>query len=162
MEDINNLFGESNENTILQKIKIKDWNFIITKLSYINDNCLILDYPYFKYFGTPDTYNIIFSIVATNIDKILADNKQIIIYFNMNYVTLSEVDKHQEFFKKCADLFSEKYPNTLKKCYIINPPFIFSQFFHVVSLFINKDTISKIELVKHTNNKLQNNKQSVI
>ena len=42
----------------------------------------------------------------------------------------------------------DKYPEKLAKCYVYNAPFIFTQIFNIVSMFIDKETQKKIELVK--------------
>ena len=43
---------------------------------------------------------------------------------------------------------SQCFKNKLTKCYIYNAPFVFSQILNIVSLFIDKETQTKIQLVQ--------------
>ena len=65
----------------------------------------------------------------------------------MKSLTLSDVDKHKIFIQNIAVFLKEKYPNKLEKCYVYNAPFVFAQIYNIVSIFIDKDTQKKIELV---------------
>ncbi len=43
----------------------------------------------------------------------------------------------------------DKYPNKLTKCYIYNAPMVFSKILNMLSFFIDKETQTKIEMVRH-------------
>ena len=66
---------------------------------------------------------------------------------NLKKITLIDIDKHKEFIQDMSIYLKDKYPDKLTKCYIYNAPFVFSQIFNIVSLFIDKDTQTKIELI---------------
>ena len=66
---------------------------------------------------------------------------------NLKKLTLIDIDKHKEFIQDMSVYLKDKYPDKLIKCYIHNAPFVFSQIFNIVSLFIDKDTQTKIELI---------------
>ena len=143
-----NLFLESSSSEkIIAKIKNGEWKDIMNGLCNIKYSLVILDNNYFKYFATKETYNIILSHVVNNIDTILSVNNGFTIHINMKGLTVSDIDKHYNFIQNISLLFKEKYPNKLTKCFIHNPPFVFSQIFNMISLFIDKETQSKIELV---------------
>lgn len=143
-----NLFVESSSpEKIITKIKNGEWIDILNSLCIVKDNLVILDNIYFKYFAAKETYNIILSHVINNIDSILATYDGFIIHINIKGLTVSDIDKHYKFIQNISMLFKEKYPNKLTKCFIYNPPFGFAQIFNMISLFIDKDTQSKIELV---------------
>jgi hypothetical protein len=133
---------------IICKINKGEWNDIFKGLCNINDNGIVLDYIYFKHFATKSTYNIIINYITANIDTILLKNESFIAYINLAKLTLSDVEKHKEFIKDLSVFLKSKYPDKLTKCYIHNAPFVFSQIFNIVSLFIDKDTQKKIEVVK--------------
>lgn len=137
---------------IICKINKREWNDIFKGLCNINDNGngngIVLDYIYFKHFATKLTYNIIINYITSNIDTILLKNESFIVYINLAKLTMSDLEKHKEFIKDISVLLKSKYPDKLTKCYIHNAPFVFSQIFNIVSLFIDKDTQNKIEVVK--------------
>jgi hypothetical protein len=66
----------------------------------------------------------------------------------MKNLTIVDVDKHKEYIAYISEIFKDKYPDKLAKCYVYNAPFIFTQIFNIISVFIDKDTQKKIELVK--------------
>ena len=138
---------ESLDNMML-KIKNGDWNDIFKGLCNINGDSIVLNYIYFKHFATNSTYNIILNYITSNIDNILLNNETITVYANLTKLTLTDIEKHKEFIKDMCLLFKAKYPDKLNKCYIHNAPFVFTQIFNIVSLFIDKDTQKKIEVVK--------------
>jgi len=145
------IFSEYDENNssekIICKIKNGEWNDILNGLCSIKGKSIILNYICFKHFATNETYNYILNFITNNIDKILQDNPTFDIYINMRNLTLSDVDKHKTFIQNISIFFKEKYPNKLSKCYIYNAPFVFSQIFNIINIFIDKDTQKKIELV---------------
>jgi hypothetical protein len=65
----------------------------------------------------------------------------------MKSLTLTEIEKHMEFIQYISKLLRDKYTNKLLKCYIYNAPFVFSQLFNIISFLIDKETLSKIELI---------------
>jgi hypothetical protein len=132
---------------IISKIKKGEWQYILNALCNIENNSLIIDYYYFKYFASKDTYQLILQLITNNIDNILKTNELFSVYVNMKTLTISEIDKHREFIQHISGYLKEKYPNKLSKCYVYNAPFVFSTLFNIICLFIDKETQSKIELV---------------
>jgi hypothetical protein len=65
----------------------------------------------------------------------------------MKNLNIIDIDKHKSFIHNIAGFLKEKYPQKLSKCYIYNAPFVFAQIYNIISLFIDKDTQKKIELV---------------
>ena len=151
MEYISELFIDNNNkfssDNIMIKIKNKAWDDILHGLCNKADDGIIIDYNCFKFFATSDTYNIITSLICKNIDEILETNKTVNVYINLKMLTLKELDKHKNFIQTVSHFLKNKYPNKLAKCYVYNAPMIFSQFFSIISFLIDKDTLSKIELV---------------
>ena len=147
-----NLFSQNYETNISEKIvsKIKkgEWNDILSGLCNIKDNnSILLDYIYFKHFATKDSYNIIVNYITNNINNILDEHNGFILHINMQKLTVIDIEKHMVFIQNISIFLKEKYPNKLIKCFIYNAPFVFSKIFSVISLFIDKETQSKIELV---------------
>lgn len=144
-----NLFLETfSSEKIIKKIKSGEWKDIIDGLCNVKDNVIMLDNTYFKHFATKETYNIILLHIITNIDTILSEHDGFIVHINMKNLTITDVDKHIKFIQNMSVLLKEKYPNKLTKCFVHNAPFVFSQILNIVSMFIDKETQSKIELIK--------------
>ena len=144
-----NLFLETpSSEKIIKKIKCGEWKDIIDGLCNVKNNIIILDNTYFRFFATKDTYSIILSHITTNIDNILLEYDGFTVHINMKNLTMTDVDKHLKFIQHISVLFKEKYPNKLTKCFVHNAPFVFAQILNIVSMFIDKETHSKIELVK--------------
>lgn len=144
-----NLFSKtSSSEIIITKIKTGQWKDVIDGLCSVKDDVIILDNAYFKHFATKETYNIIISHITTSIDNILSIYQGFTVHINMKNLTMIDLDKHLNFIQNISVLFNEKYANKLTKCFVHNAPFIFSKILNIVSMFINKETMSKIELIK--------------
>lgn len=151
MDLSNEIFSEIIENSssekIINKVKNGEWNDILNGLCCIKGNNILLNYIYFKYVATRETYNFILNYITNNIDIILSNNTEFIVHVNMKNLTIVDIDKHKLFIQEISGFLKDKYPQKLGKCYVYNAPFIFSQIFAIVSMFIDKDTQKKIELV---------------
>lgn len=136
---------KNNINTLLQQ---GDINSIGNNLCFVNNNMIILNYPYFKYFAHKETYNFILNYIISIIDNLLIKNESAILHVNMQSITLSDIDKHKTFIKNISNLFKNRYPNKLNRCYIHNTPNMFEQIYKILKLFIDQETIDKIIIVK--------------
>ena len=145
-----NLFSETpSSEKIIRNIKSGQWTEILDGLCSIKDNVIILDNTYFRFFATKDTYSIILSHITNNIDIILSLHQGFTVHINMKNLTMTDVDKHLKFIQHISVLFKERYPDKLTKCFVHNAPFVFTQILNIVSIFIDKETQTKIELVKN-------------
>jgi len=140
-------FDNITSEKIILQIKSGEWQDIYKGLCSIKDNSMIIDYIFFRYFATKETYPIIQAIITFNIDTILKTSDIFNVYVNMKSLTISEVDKHKDFIQQITQMLKDRYPDKLSKCYIYNAPFIFSQVFNIISFFVDKPTLDKIELV---------------
>ena len=86
--------------------------------------------------------------ITNNIDNILLTNNEFVVHVSMKKITLSDIDKHKIFIQNISTFLKEKYPDKLLKCYVYNAPYVFKQIFNIISVFIDKETQKKIELVK--------------
>lgn len=156
METPIEIFYENIENTssekIIEKIKKGEWKDILNGLCFVKENIVVLNYVYFKHFATRETYSLILNFITNNIDAILLKNNYFIVKVNMKNLTIVDIDKHKIFIQNISGYLKEKYPQRLTKCYIYNAPFVFSQFFNIVSIFIDKETQSKIVLCSPDSN----------
>jgi len=148
MNSSNNIFTENNSTEkIIDNVRNGEWTDILKGLCCIKENSVILNYIYFKYIGKNETYSYILNYITKHIDEVLVTNNKFIVCVNMKNLTLVDVDKHKVFIQYISGFLKDKYPQKLEKCYLYNAPFIFTQIFNIVSVFIDKDTQKKIELV---------------
>lgn len=148
METSNEIFSEnSSSEKIVDKIKKGEWSDILSNMCFIKENTLILNYIYFKHFAIQQTYSFILKHITNNIDKILLTSSDFMVRVNMKNLTIVDIDRHKLFIQNISGYLKDKYPQKLSKCYIYNAPFVFAQFFNIVSMFVDKETQKKIELV---------------
>jgi len=141
------MFESSTSEKIINEIKQGNSEFIFNGLCNSSKNEIYLDYNFFKYFASQQTYSIIMSIIKTKIDEVLENNKTFIVHANLKSLSVSDVDKHKSFIVSFSSFLKEKYPNKLDKCYLYNCPSIFSQIYTMISVFIDRDTQDKIKLM---------------
>lgn len=134
---------------IISKIKQGDISEILKELCHSDKDTLILNYVYFKHLASINSYHLISVQIINNIDYILCTNKTFTVSVDMKGLTIGDVDKHKSFIQSISTLLKNRYPDKLNKCYIYNAPFVFSQIYSFVSLFIDKDTQNKIEIVSN-------------
>ena len=81
-------------------------------------------------------------------DEYLIKYPQAIVHLNIFGINLSALDKHRSFLVNVSQIFSLRYPDILKACYVHNATFIFSQLVNIVSLFVDKITMQKIQTLQ--------------
>jgi hypothetical protein len=149
METCETIFMEpSSSEHIVHKIKTGEWNDVLQCICSIKNNTILIDYTYFKYFGSNETYDLLINLCCSQIDHYLISNPSLVVHLNLKSLTIVEIDKHKRFIQNIALILSTKYPNKLQKCYIYNAPFVFSQLLNIICMFIDKETQSKFVLVK--------------
>lgn len=144
-----NIFFETLETPeiIVNKLKKGEWNDILNSLCKVDANSMYLDYIYFKYFATKETYGILTNYIMSHINNILLAYDAFTVHVNMKTLTVLEIDKHMTFIQSISALLKESYSNKMNKCYVYNATFVFSKVLKLVSLFIDPETQQKIEVV---------------
>jgi hypothetical protein len=147
---INSLFNKSTNTSelIVSKINDCDLNFILNGICYIIDDALVINYKFFKHFASTKTYDIIQQYLINNIDTILRKYVTFTVYLNMKSLTISQIDKHRNYLNQISSVLKARYPDTLLKCYVYDAPFVFSQLYNIISMFLDKETLKKIQIVK--------------
>jgi hypothetical protein len=135
---------------IIEKVKNGEIEEILNNLCFVNEtNSIVLNYLYFKYIATKETYKYIMDFIINVIDKCLIHKSSFSVFVNMKGMKLIDIDKHRHFIQNMSTLLKDRYPNKLEKCFIHNAPIIFTQLYSVICLFIDKETQTKIVLVKN-------------
>jgi hypothetical protein len=135
----------NNEYNFLKNKKNEDINIYLSYFSYIKENSLILDYRFFKLIGNPNNYDFFLNYLMNQIEEIFKNTNLFNLYFNIDTITLTELDKYSTFFIKVAKLFSEKYPDCLQNFYILGSGFMFDNMKNLFSLILPKKTREKIQ-----------------
>ena len=123
-------------------------NNLMNSICHIHDNLLVVDYRYFKYFASKNSYETIINHITSVMNKYLFANTHLRVHLCIKGLTVSELDKHMNFLKHATQILSAKYENKMATCHVYKSSFIFSQLFGLVSCFIDKETLQKVQLVK--------------
>uniref|UniRef100_A0A6C0IT90 CRAL-TRIO domain-containing protein n=1 Tax=viral metagenome TaxID=1070528 RepID=A0A6C0IT90_9ZZZZ len=143
------LFTETSKSSekIISNIKKGDFTDIFENFIKIEHNHITIHYIYFKHFASNSTYDFLTSLITNKIDPIINQYNNFIVHFNVKTFSLIEMDKHKSYIYSISNHFKEKYPNKLEKCYIYNSSFLLNQLYNLVSSFVDKETIKKIEFI---------------
>ena len=125
-----------------------DINDILTHLCSIKNDRILLDYKYFKPCAQVENYGVILKHIIETIQTILHEKDTFIIHINLQSLTLSDVEKHYSFIQIISETMKNTFPDKLEQFNIYNAPFIFSQVYRIISLFIDKQTQQKMKLVE--------------
>jgi hypothetical protein len=128
----------------------KSVNDILLAFCNSNDeNEIILDYRYFKILSNLNCVHsdsIIQHVIAV-IQSTLEKKELFIIHVCLKSLSIVDIDKYYHFICKMSEILKSTFPDKLEKCFIYKAPFIFSQLFTIISAFVDKKTMAKIELI---------------
>ncbi len=141
------LFAQSTSEVAVKMATVISIDEVMDLICRAEGNVLIADYRYFKFAGS-SSYTAIVAQVVKSIDHILKTYPYFVAHMCIKTLTVSDIDKHMEFIKTFCSTLKMRYQNKMVKCYVYKAPFIFSQIYGIVSCFIDKDTRTKVELVK--------------
>ena len=113
------------------------------------DNEILLDCRYFKLIynlNCIDCDSIIQHVINV-IRNTLEKRELFIIHVCLKSLSLTDMDKYYKFICKLSEVLKSTFPDKLDKCFIYKAPFIFSQLFSIISVFVDKKTMAKIQLV---------------
>jgi hypothetical protein len=136
-------------NKIIEKIKLGKCEEIFNGICKISGDCIIIDYIYFKHFATLNTYHLITNVITNNIDIILQHTPTFTVHVNMKTLAIRDIDTHKTYIQTISEHLKHKYNKKLLHCYIYNSSYIFTHMYTIISMFIDKETQSKIHLIKH-------------
>ena len=111
------------------------------------DNKILLDYRIFKYIARTATYDTLIKQITKKINTVLRSRPHFSVHICTKLLTISGADKHILFIYKLTESLNSSYPDKLEKCYIYDAPFIFQKIIGMLSLIVDKKTLSKITIV---------------
>ena len=133
---------------ILEMIKQKRFNEILDGIGHIKDSSIIIEFKFLKYFSMPVTHDLITSHMDQITSDITAKYETFNVHLNLQSFSIADADKHSSYCKSINAYFAEKYPDKLNICYVYNASFVFETIFKIAKVFIDKDTLEKLVLVK--------------
>ena len=146
------IFNPINNRTdkIMAKIKEGNLEYILNGLCNMKDDTIFLDFKYFKFFAENVTYQLITQIIMNHCDLVLQKYPKFVVHLNISSFNITHLDKHRAYLSQFSQLFANKYPDTLKTCYVYNASFVFEKLFNIISLFVDKETMEKVILVQNS------------
>ena len=82
----------------------------------------------------------------------LDNDEQFEIYMDLSGLTMSVINI--EYMTELTQIFSQLFPEKLRKCEIKNYPYFFKSVYNVIKNCIDKNTRNKIVWIKNNNNNL--------
>ena len=133
---------------ILEKIRNRQFKEILNGIGHIKNDCIIIEFKFFKYFNMPVTHDLITSHMDQVTSEVVSKYNKFNVHLNLQSFSIADADKHSNYIRSIAGFFAEKYPERLNICYIYNASFVFETIFKIINTFIDKDTLKKLVLVK--------------
>lgn len=144
------LFSDNHikSNQILTKIKQNKIQEVLEGYAHIKDDAIVMDLKYSKYYANQYTYDIMTNYIDNLVSQLTNKFSVFNVYINIQSLSLTDIDKHNAYFKYIALFLSDKYPDRLNKCYIYNASAIFETVLNIMNRFIDKETQDKLHVIK--------------
>ncbi len=129
-------------------IKITEANLeeLLHNFCYIKiNNEIIINFENYKIIRKQIDNKYILNYLIFVIETVLKNFETFIVHANIKKLTLLEIDKNKDFICEMSPILKIKFNNKLEKCIIYEGSYIFKQIYKLFSLFIDKDTLSKIQ-----------------
>ena len=110
-------------------------------------NEITINYKYFKIINTFIDKNNILSYLVFIVENILKNYNTFIVHVNIEKLTLLDIDKNKDFVQDMSNTLKDRFPDKLEVCFIYEGSFIFKQLYNVLSLFIDKKHLKKLNLM---------------
>jgi dihydrofolate reductase len=134
-----------NSNNINLKLNEDKLNELLNNFCNIKlNNEIVLNYKYFKIIHTFIDKNYILNYIIRIIENVLVKHETFIIHANIEKLTLLEIEKNRDFVQNMSNVLKDKFPDKLDICFIYEGSFIFKQIYNLLSHFIDKKTLKKI------------------
>jgi len=135
-------------NQIIKKIRDQQFKEILNGIGHIRNNCIIIEFKFFKYFSMQSTHDLITCHMDQITSEIVSKYTNFNVHLNLQSFSIADADKHSTYIRSIASFFANKYPEKLNKCYIYNASFFFETILKIINTFIDKDTLKKLVLIK--------------
>jgi hypothetical protein len=165
MEYTNNMdIKESNHNEVTMEEREKNFltqidyikkkglniqlNEILEHFCYNENDVMLLNFYCMKWLGKIDK-QIIINVIRNNMQSILNKGyKKVMIHVCLKSLSVSQMDIFYSFFKEASTIFKQEFPDRLEKCYLYHCSSVFSSLYKMISHFLEKETLQRIEVYK--------------
>jgi hypothetical protein len=135
---------------VVQQNRMTSDEDVLKKACYLyKENQIVINYSYLKWIMKNGVYTneCLIEYIMNVFKETLLYHKNFILHMNSSHLTMMDIDKYYLFIKNISLIMKESFPNKLDKCFVYNAPFIFSKLFSILSVFIDKATLQKIQIV---------------
>ena len=152
-KELNHYFSKNDYKHIkmvLQQNRMTHDEDVLKKVCYLyKENQIVINYSYLKWIMKNGAYTneSLIEYIMNVFKETLLYHKNFSLHMNSNHLTMMDIDKYYLFIKNISLIMKESFPNKLDKCFVYNAPFIFSKLFSILSVFIDKATLQKIQIV---------------
>ena len=152
-KELNHYFSKNDYKHIkmvLQQNRMTRDEDVLKKVCYLyKENQIVINYSYLKWIMKNGAYTneCLIEYIMNVFKETLLYHKNFSLHMNSNHLTMMDIDKYYLFIKNISLIMKESFPNKLDKCFVYNAPFIFSKLFSILSVFIDKATLQKIQIV---------------
>jgi hypothetical protein len=122
----------------------------LERLCIVKNNIIYFDYSIFKTIANDMTYDMITNYITSTFSDVLKKKEQLTIHLSLKLLTINEADKHYNYISRLCSILKTDFPDKLLVCYVYNAPFIFFQIFSIISIFVDKPTQDKIQIMDKT------------
>jgi len=78
-------------------------------------------------------------------ENTLIKYEKFIVHLNVEKLTLLEIEKNRDFIMSMSSILKDKFPDKLDACIVYEVSFVFKQIYNILSIFIDKITLKKIQ-----------------
>ena len=120
---------------------------ILEKMCFCHNTELFINYTIFKLIGAHTTHSAILSHIFETAKKTASEHSKIVAHVYIKSMTISDLDKHKQFFLDAINRLSNELSDTLEICYLYKTPFVFDKMYGIMSFAIDKETRQKVRIV---------------
>jgi hypothetical protein len=136
----------SNLSNLEKKITEEQLKELLHQFCHVKTkNEISINYEYFKHVNVfiekPQILNYLIYIIQTVLNSFDAFT----VHANIKKLTLLDIDKNKEFIFEMSNILKTRFNDKLELCFIYEGSFIFKQIYNLLSTFIDKSTLNKIQ-----------------
>jgi hypothetical protein len=138
--------NSNNSNNINLKLNEEKLHELLNNFCHIKvNNEIVINYKYFKIINTFIDKNYILNYLIFIMENTLIKYEKFIVHLNVEKLTLLEIEKNRDFIMTMSSILKEKFPDKLDVCIVYEVSFVFKQIYNILSMFIDKITLKKIQ-----------------
>jgi hypothetical protein len=131
------------------KINEEQLQGLLHNFCYVKtNNEIIINYENFRAINAFVGNKFVLQYLIFVIENVLNKFETFIVHAKIKKLTLLEIDKNKDFIFEMSNILKIKFNDKLETCVIYDGSFIFKQMCNILSTFIDKNTMAKIQFYK--------------